>query len=394
MNSSRNRKDNAGKITPKIVSEQTRFCFDVFPITTAMLVVAITLIAYLIWHDVSQKHGLYWFCAAMTIIVVRIVIYFIYKNTDQESNASAWRFVFLLGAQLSAFLTCLAALLFFRQLDDAERMVFTVAVLGIVSGAMPVLATDLKSYAIYVLLNILPLALMNLASPSLSIKLIGAVTVVFIGMLMLAAHLFNRALLDSMIYRYRSEQLTDRLQVANNRLSAVNRDLQQISTTDELTGTYNRRYFNQRIDEVWADHVRQHQTLSALMIDVDHFKNYNDLFGHLQGDSCLKRIAAEICGVVHRPRDFVSRFGGEEFIVLLPNTAIKGAKELAERIHERIRQLAIPHKVQDSVNQVTVSIGGANIMPTNEYDSEKFLQRIDRALYQAKHKGRNTTVFI
>jgi diguanylate cyclase (GGDEF)-like protein len=213
-------------------------------------------------------------------------------------------------------------------------------------------------------------------------------------MLMVAAHLFNRALLDSMIYRYRSELLADRLQIANKRLSSANQELQQISTVDELTGTYNRRFFNLRFEEVWADHVRQNHTLSALMIDVDHFKDYNDFFGHLQGDMCLKRVAGEITGVIRRPRDFVARFGGEEFIMLLPTTEIKGAKEIAERIHERIKQLAIPHKVKGSLNRVTVSIGGATIQPTSEYDSEKFLQRIDRALYQAKHQGRNTSVFL
>jgi diguanylate cyclase (GGDEF)-like protein len=394
MNNRYPTKDIPGKISPKILSEQTRFSFDVFPITASMLVVAIALIAYLIWQGVNKSYAGYWFIAAMSVIAARVVVYLIYKNSAQQSESPAWHYAFLSGALASAALTCLAALLFFPQLNDPEKMVFTVLVLGIVSGALPALATDLKSYAIYVLLSVLPLALMNLANPIIAIKLIGAVTLIFIGMLMLAAHLFNRALLDSMIYRYRSELLADRLQVANNRLSSANHELQQISTIDELTGTYNRRFFNLRFEEVWADHVRQNQVLSALMIDVDHFKDYNDFFGHLQGDLCLKRVASEITAVIHRPRDFVSRFGGEEFIMLLPTTEIKGAKEIAERIHERIKQLAIPHKVKGSLDRVTVSIGGATIQPTSEYDSEKFLQRIDRALYQAKHQGRNTSVFL
>ncbi|MBN1379273.1 MAG: GGDEF domain-containing protein [Gammaproteobacteria bacterium] len=394
MNSLPFTKDRAGKITPKILSEQTRFSYDVFPITIAMLIVAISLISYLVWQSINKDHALYWFSVAISVVLIRIMIYLIYKNSDQERESIAWRYAFLFGAYLSAGLICAAAVLFFPQLSDAQKMVFTVLVLGIVSGALPVLATDLKSYTIYLLLNIMPLALMNLANPDIAIKLIGAVTLIFIGMLMLAAYLFNRALLDSMIYRYRSEHLADRLKVANKRLSAANQELEQISTIDELTGTYNRRFFNQRFDEIWADHARQNQSLAALMIDVDHFKDYNDFFGHLQGDLCLKRIASEINAVVHRPRDFVARFGGEEFIMLLPTTELKGAKEIAERIHERIKQLQIPHKVKGSLNQVTVSIGGTTILPSSEYNSEKFLQRVDRALYQAKHQGRNTTVFL
>jgi len=393
MSNLRSSKDQRGKITPKIISEQTRFSFDVFPVTISMLVVAVVLIAYLAWVNVNRDYAVYWFIAAVAVIAVRVTVYFFYKTSGPENESPVWRYAFLAGAYCSASLSCIAGMVFFPQLGNTEMMVFTVLILGISSGALPVLAMDLRSYALYVLLNIGPLALICLGSPAVAMKLIGAVTLLFIIMLMLASHLFNRALLDSMIYRYRSELLADRLQVANRRLSAANQELQQISTIDELTGTYNRRYFNQRLEEVWADHARQNQTLSALMIDVDHFKDYNDFFGHLQGDLCLKRIAGEITGVVHRPRDFVSRFGGEEFIVLLPTTDLKGAQGLAERIHERIKQLAIPHKVQGSINRVTVSIGGATIRPTTEFGSEKFLQRVDRALYSAKHQGRNTSVF-
>jgi diguanylate cyclase (GGDEF)-like protein len=394
MNHRNSTKDRSGQITPKILSEQTRFSFDVFPITISMLSVAIALIAYLIWKSVDKDYAVYWFIAAFAVVAVRIAIFFAYKNSVNERDSISWRYALIAGAQASAILTCFAAIFFFPQLNNAEKMVFFVLVLGVVGGALPVLATDLKSYAAYVLLSVMPLALSNLGNSDLSVKLIGVVALIFVGMLMVAAHLLNRALLDSMIYRYRSELLADRLQIANKRLSSANQELQQISTVDELTGTYNRRFFNLRFEEVWADHVRQNHTLSALMIDVDHFKDYNDFFGHLQGDMCLKRVAGEITGVIRRPRDFVARFGGEEFIMLLPTTEIKGAKEIAERIHERIKQLAIPHKVKGSLNRVTVSIGVATIQPTSEYDSEKFLQRVDRALYHAKHQGRNTSVYL
>jgi diguanylate cyclase (GGDEF)-like protein len=273
-------------------------------------------------------------------------------------------------------------------------MVFFLLIVGMVSGALPILSTDLRAYSIYILLSLAPIAYHSLASNDISVKLLGALIFVFIGMLMLSCHLFNRALLDSLIYRYRSEMLADRLQTANNRLSAANQELQRISTVDELTGTYNRRFFNHRFSEVWADHVREGTTLSALMIDVDLFKSYNDSFGHLQGDHCLKRIAEEIIGVIRRPRDFVARFGGEEFVMVLPNTDIAGAKEIAARIHKCVELLAMPHRRSDGISRVTVSIGGASIMPGKDSDSDHFLQHVDHALYMAKHQGRNTSVFI
>lgn len=386
--------DRPGKITPKILSEQTRFSYDVFPVTVAMLVVGVSIMAYVIWQNVGGKQAGYWFQAIAAITLCRVVLYIFYKRYGQDGSPLFWRRAFLAGAYTSASMMSLAVLLFYNDFDANGKMVFMLLIIGIVSGALPVLATDLKAYAFYLVLCLMPLSFFNLATPSISVKLIGAVMIIFIGMLMLAAHLFNRALLDSLIYRYRSELLADRLQIANNRLSSANLELQQISTTDELTEVFNRRYFNQRYKEVWDDHVREGQSLAALMIDVDHFKAYNDQFGHLQGDHCLKRIADEITGVINRPRDFVSRFGGEEFIMLLPNTDIKGAQQIAARIHNHIERLAIPHRVENGPDRVTVSIGGAALKPNKETSSEFFLQQVDRALYKAKHNGRNTSIFV
>jgi diguanylate cyclase (GGDEF)-like protein len=386
--------NQAGTITPKILGEQIRFAFDVFPITITVLLIAISLMAYLVWQHVDASRGGYWYAAALIVIGIRIALYFIYKVSDKEHQTAVWRYAFLLGALASALLIGFAAIVFFNNLPDAEKMVFTVLALGIVSGVLPELSINLKSYAIYVLLGLVPLALMNLASPAISLKLVGAILFVFAGMLIVASFLFNRALLDSLTYRYHSEFLSDRLQVTNNRLSTANNELQKVSIIDEPTGVFSQRFFSQRFEEVWADHSRQHQSLAALVVGIDHFSDYINFFGHLQGDQCLKRIAGEIAGVVHRPRDFVARFSDEKFIVLLPTTDLIGAKGIASHIHDCIKQLAIPHKVKGDVNRVTVSIGGATMQPSNDYNPETFLDRANKALLQAKHLEGNKTVFM
>ncbi|HEX7027343.1 MAG TPA: diguanylate cyclase, partial [Gammaproteobacteria bacterium] len=388
--------EKPGKISPKILSEQTRFSYEVFPVTGSMLALAIVLVGFLIWDEISPKSAFIWGAAILTALLARFVAYFGYKRVtrNQEIDPRFWRQFFVWGAFTTAGLMGFAGLVYFPELSDSSKMVFTLLILGLVSGALPILASDLRAYSIYILLSLAPIAYHALAAEIIAVKLIGSLVFVFIGMLMLSCHLFNRALLDSLIYRYRSELLADRLQIANNRLSAANQELQRISTVDELTGTYNRRFFNHRFDEVWADHMRESSTLSALMIDVDLFKSYNDSFGHLQGDHCLRRIAEEIIGVIRRPRDFVARFGGEEFVMVLPNTDIAGAKEIAARIHKRVELLAMPHRRNDAVNRVTVSIGGASIKPGKDSDSDQFLQRVDHALYMAKNRGRNTSVFV
>jgi diguanylate cyclase (GGDEF)-like protein len=384
-----------GKITPKILSDQTRFSYDVFPVVAAMLAIAALTITFLVWRDIGQQQALLCFAAAVSLILLRFISYYAFRAaTDPDANAQFWRKLFLAGAYLTALMLSVAGFIFLPELTQSGQTVFTLLIIGVVSGSLPVLALNLNSYGFYVTATLLPAVYWNIASSEMQLKLLGTLIAVYIGMLMLSAYLFNRAMIDSLIYRYRSETLAERLQVANQRLSTANEELQRISTVDELTGAYNRRYFNQRFDEVWADHLREGMMFSALMIDVDFFKIYNDNFGHLQGDSCLRRIAAEIMEVIHRPRDFVARFGGEEFIVLLPNTKLPGAKEIAQRLHQRIERLAIPHKRPDKLGRVTISIGGAAVQPTKEATEDTFLQRIDHALYQAKSTGRNKSVFV
>jgi diguanylate cyclase (GGDEF)-like protein len=386
--------DKSSKITPQIMAEQTRFSFELFPVTISMLITAVCVLAFLAWSEIGDT-ALVWLAAAIVIIALRFVIYYRYKSAaDTDANTPFWRRMFLLGAYSTSVILSVAGFIIFPQLPPNAQTVFMVIMLGIVSGSHPVMALDLRSYVFYVIVVLLPLVYLNLASPDVHLKLLAVLAIVYGVMLLLTAHMFGRVMIDSLIYRYRSKSLAERLQVANQRLSSANEDLQRLSTVDELTGTYNRRYFNHRFEEVWNDHLREKVMLSALMIDVDYFKIYNDNYGHLRGDNCLQKIAQEIIQVIRRPRDFAARFGGEEFIVLLPNTNIAGAQEIAARVHQQIERLAVPHKRPDKFGRVTVSIGGSSIVPTRDISDDTFLQQVDQALYQAKAKGRNTSIFI
>jgi diguanylate cyclase (GGDEF)-like protein len=386
--------EKPGKTTPQVLAEQTRFSFEVFPVTASMLITTLCVIAFLAWSEIGRDPALFWFAAAMLIIALRFGLYYWYrKAAPSEEKADFWRRMFLLGTYSTSIVLAAAGFMFFPGLSPNAQTVFMLLLLGIVSGSLPVMALDLRSYAFYVIIALLPLVSLNLADPDVHLKLLGVLAIVYIVMLMLSGYMFNRAITDSLIYRHRSQNLADRLQVANQRISAANDEIQRISTVDELTGTYNRRYFNLRFEEVWGDHMREKIMLSALIIDVDYFKVYNEHSGHLRGDNCLQKISQEIMQIIRRPRDFAARFGGEEFIVLLPNTNSAGAREIAVRIHQQIERLAIPHKRPDKFGRVTVSIGGSSIVPTRDVSDDTFLQRLDQALTQAKAK-RNTSVFI
>jgi len=166
------------------------------------------------------------------------------------------------------------------------------------------------------------------------------------------------------------------------------RTIKRLSMMDYLTGLPNRRNFDQRIIEEWGRAKRDNQPISMLMIDVDHFKGYNDTFGHQQGDVGLIHVARVISESLYHPSDFAARWGGEEFAVLLPNTAEPGCLIVSEKIRHNTEQTMIPN-LDGTPTWVTVSIGTNTTTPSLRSSFDKFISNADFALYQAKEKGRN-----
>ena len=158
---------------------------------------------------------------------------------------------------------------------------------------------------------------------------------------------------------------------------------------DGLTGLANRRCFDERLRAEWPHAQRHHQPLALLMIDIDHFKAYNDRLGHLAGDVCLKRIAATLQTHMRRPYDIVARYGGEEFVCLLPECDLGGALERAESMRAAVEELAIPHPDPGTAGIVTLSIGVTVINASPSNTPEAALRMADQFLYRAKHAGRN-----
>ena len=165
------------------------------------------------------------------------------------------------------------------------------------------------------------------------------------------------------------------------------RIIERFSLTDGLTEISNRRFYEQQLKSEWGRAIRNKACLSLLMLDIDYFKLFNDKLGHLCGDLCLKTIAGIIRDTVKRGTDFVFRWGGEEFAVILPDTPQEGAKNVAEQIRSNIAETPIPVGEEDVY--VTVSIGLSTIIPDTESSMEAFCGILDNALYAAKQNGRN-----
>ena len=187
---------------------------------------------------------------------------------------------------------------------------------------------------------------------------------------------------------------TDR-KIAETKLKDALEKMERMASSDGLTGLSNRRHFDVVADEEWRRCAREDQPLSVLLLDADHFKLFNDRYGHLAGDSCLCAIASQVAAAARRPADLAARYGGEEFLLLMPLTDAAGAQCVAERVRQLVLNLAIAHE-DSPASVVTVSIGVATAWPNDPENGPKtvtaLLSAADRGLYQAKNGGRNRVV--
>jgi diguanylate cyclase (GGDEF)-like protein/PAS domain S-box-containing protein len=176
---------------------------------------------------------------------------------------------------------------------------------------------------------------------------------------------------------------------AEDKILQLQRELEVLSYRDSLTGIANRRMFDTLYPVEWAKARDAGEPLSLVVADIDYFKQYNDHYGHVQGDECLRNVARALDAGAARPGDLCVRLGGEEFVLLLPNTGAEAARDVAERCRKLLKQREIPHARSGVGRLVTVSMGIGTIVPGAEDAPDVFLDRIDRRLYQAKSGGRD-----
>jgi len=196
----------------------------------------------------------------------------------------------------------------------------------------------------------------------------------------------------SFLNQIQRDQAYQALRRSQQQLQEKNLQLLRLSNQDGLTGLSNRRFFDEYIEAQWKLAIRDQSPISMLMIDVDDFKQYNDTYGHLAGDDALKQVAAAIRERFQRPTDLTARFGGEEFAVILPATPFLPIQSLGENLRFDVEELAIVHRGSTVGECLTVSVGGASMIPQSTDTFMSWIDRADKALFQAKLLGKNRVV--
>ena len=185
-----------------------------------------------------------------------------------------------------------------------------------------------------------------------------------------------------------NQTLEARVARRTRELEKANERLKELSNTDPLLGVANRAHLNERLAQLYAIARRNTRPIGMVLVDVDYFKRYNDRYGHLQGDTCLRAVANAIKSCLHRQTDFVARYGGEEFAVVLPDSDLNGCLAVAQRIVYAVNALQLPHEASQVASVVTVSAGAGSHVP-HSADFNQLIQEADDALYRAKEGGRN-----
>lgn len=213
---------------------------------------------------------------------------------------------------------------------------------------------------------------------------ISSTTVVF------TSALFSLVGNYQMEFEHRRDFLLSALQqISSRKLARMNSKLEHLSLTDGLTGLANRRHFDLTLQREWHVALRNRYPVALVFLDVDHFKNYNDHYGHPAGDVCLQRIGGVLTRVSRRAQDLPARYGGEEFVVLLPHTDEEHAGLLAEEVRRDIEELGIEHHYSEAAPVVTVSLGVAAFVPDKDLHADDLVSLADQAMYEAKSAGRN-----
>ncbi len=241
--------------------------------------------------------------------------------------------------------------------------------------ALPVNAAMLMLFALGVWL--FPLADMALVIP--------------IALMLASTTMFTLYYLYTLEHEERHNYLLgQRQRVLGDALTQANAELERVSHTDALTQVANRRHFDEVMAQIWERARVDGQEVSVLMLDIDHFKLYNDRYGHPEGDACLVQVSQVLRHCLRRPGDLVARYGGEEFIAVLYKASALQVQQAAERVRAAVESLNITHEDAPLHGQVTISVGWASIKP-NERDAsvQRLIAQADEALYQAKNRGRN-----
>lgn len=368
---------------PRILVPQIAQSFRLLPISLIVNLAIGLILAAALWNVISAPILLGWSGLLIAVTVARFLGLRAFRNAapKSESDHAVWTQYFLAGACAAGVVWGLSGVLLFHPSSLPHQVVLAFVLGGMLAGAVPLLSSVSHAYWCFAIPVVVPI--------SIRMMWAGDGIHLVMGLMMV---IFSLAMLATSAQVHRLFRDAEKLRRELYSSIEVEQALEYLVRLDSLTGIPNRRLFEEELGKEWARATRDHAPLSLIMADIDHFKEYNDHYGHPAGDLCLVDVAQAMHHTLSRPGDVVARIGGEEFAFLLPQTDLSGAIAVAEQIRERILALNLPHEASPVARQITLSFGVSSSGLACVSSPAELIRTSDIALYEAKRGGRNQIV--
>ena len=368
---------------PGILVPQIAQSFRQLPISLIVNLANGLILAAVLWNAVPTPVLLTWSGLLIAVTGARFLTLRAFRNASprSESDHAFWTKYFLAGACAAGVVWGLSGILLFHPSSFPHQVVLAFVLGGMVAGAVPLLSSVSHAYWCFAIPVVVPI--------SIRMMWVGDQIHLVMGLMMV---IFGLAMLATSAQVHRLFRDSEKLRRELFSSIEVEQALEYLVRLDSLTGIPNRRLFEEELSKEWARAKRDHAPLSLIMVDIDHFKEYNDHYGHPAGDLCLVDVAQAMHHTLSRPGDVVARIGGEEFAFLLPQTDLSGALSVAEQIRERILALNLPHEASPVASHVTLSFGVSSSELASVSSPADLIRTSDMALYEAKRCGRNQIV--
>lgn len=368
---------------PSILVPQIAQSFRQLPISLIVNLANGFILAAVLWNAVPTPVLLGWSGLLVAVTGARFLTLRAFGNAAprSESDLAVWTKYFVAGACAAGVVWGLSGILLFHPSSFPHQVVLAFVLGGMVAGAVPLLSSVNHAYWCFAIPVVAPIGIRMMWVGDRIHLVMGLMMVIF-GLTMLAT--------SAQVHRLFRDAEKLRRELFSS--IEVEHALEYLVRLDSLTGIPNRRLFEEELSKEWARATRDQAPLSLIMADIDHFKEYNDHYGHPAGDLCLVDVAQAMYHTLSRPGDVVARIGGEEFAFLLPQTDLSGALAVAEQIRERILALNLPHAASPVASQVTLSFGVSSSELASVASPAELIRTSDMALYEAKRCGRNQIV--
>ena len=367
-----------GILVPQIVQS-----FRQLPISLIANLANGFILAAVLWGAVPTPVLLSWSGLLVAVTGARFLSLRAFGNASPRSDPdlAVWTKYFVAGACAAGVVWGLSGILLFHPSSFPHQVVLAFVLGGMVAGAVPLLSSVNHAYGCFAIPVVVPIAIQMMWVGDRIHLVMGLMMVIF-GLTMLAT--------SAQVHRLFRDAEKLRRELFSS--SEVAQALEYLVRLDSLTGIPNRRLFEEELGKEWARAKRDNAPLALITADIDHFKEYNDHYGHPAGDLCLVDVAQTLYHALSRPGDVAARIGGEEFAILLPQTDLNGAIAVGEQIRERILALSLPHEASPVTSQVTLSFGVSSSELASVASPAELIRTSDIALYEAKRCGRNQIV--